>query len=182
MEENLETLEADTDVAHVDTAEGEENQVDTSDTTSAALTLEEINSLTRRTYASLEEARKGIDNLARTVGKKEIQTPVADPQLVEKISTLEKQVKEATFYAEHPDLKPHKDVLSKFGDPEAALQDPVVQKVIEAVKAREESSEELKSNARIAQVSSDYQTEFQKAEASGDWSKVLEMKGLKPKV
>lgn len=181
MEDENQTLEANpgeelTDAA---SAEGTQNDV-VSQTAAPALSLEEINALTGHRYQTVDDARKGLDNLKRMVGKKEIVKEVTDPTLVETVKSLQHQVTEATFYTEHPDLKAHKDILSKFGNPYEAIKDPVVQKVVNAVKASEEK-ETLQSNSRINQPvsSADFEKDLESVKQTGDWVGLLKKhKGL----
>jgi hypothetical protein len=179
MDENNQTLETHPGEQLTDagSAEGTQNVVveQTTLLTTPTLSLDEINSLTGHRYANVDEARKGLDNLKRAVGQKEIVREVTPADLVQKVASLEAQVAEANFYTEHPELKAHKDILSKFGNPYEAIKDPVIQKVVEAVKAREESEDfKLKSNSRIAAPqSSDYQQDFEKAQNSGNWAEFL---------
>lgn len=174
MEDDNQTLEANPGVDDVATAEGSQND-DSAQTASTpeALSLDDINTLTGHRYDSIDKAREGLVNMKKAIGKKEIVKEVVPGSLVAEVQSLKAQVAEASFYTEHPDLKPHREILSKFGNPYDAIKDPVVQKVVEAVKAREES-ETLKSNSRIAQVSSDYQTDFSEAERTGNWIPFLE--------
>ncbi len=170
MEDENQTLEANPETEqNVPAAEGTQNDVVPMTTTPDALTLADINALTKHNYSSIDEARKGLENLRVAIGKKEI--PVADPSLVSQVQSLTQQVKETSFYAEHPELKPHKDFLSKFGDPEVALKDPVVKKAIDAL-SREET-ESLKSNPRIAQVNTNQVADFEKAKSTGIWTDYL---------
>jgi len=176
MEDENQTLEANpseevqAQPENVPSVEGTQNDVNPQTTTpSDALTLAEINALTKHSYSNIDEARKGLENLRKAVGQKEI--PVQDPNLLTEVETLKRQVKESSFYAEHPELKPHKDFLAKFGDPEVALKDPVVKKAVDAL-SREESSS-LKSNPRIAQVNTSYQEDFEKAKTTGQWTEFL---------
>lgn len=183
MDNEEQTLDSNPGDELIDAAssEGVEN-VDTVPTATPALTLDEINSLTGHRYQTIDEAKKGLDNLKRAVGKKEIVKEVVPSSLAEEVNQLKAQVAESNFYTEHPDLKPVKDVISKFGpNPYEAVKDPVVQKVIDAVKAREDS-ESLKSTPKINQVSADYQSDFETAQATGNWAEFLaKHKGVRPK-
>lgn len=174
MEEDIQTLEANPDVSgteNVSTAEGTQNDVGPNTTTPEdSLTVTEINALTKHNYSNVGEVRKGLEHLRMAVGKKEI--PVADPTLVEQVQTLQKEVRETNFYATHPEMKPHKDFLAKFGDPEAAIKDPVVKRALDAL-SREESESSLKSNPTIAQVNTGYQEDFARAKATGQWTGFL---------
>ena len=187
MNEEYQTLEANPGDELNDAASSEGTQNDdavlTATPTDQALTLEEINQLTGHRYQTIDDARKGIDNLKRLVGKKEVVKEIADPSLVETVKTLQKQVTEATFYTEHPELKPVKDFLSKFDNPAEAIKDPVIKKAVEALQAREDqnNSEKLRSNSRIASTSSDYQKDLEEAQASGNWGPFLaKHKGIDP--
>lgn len=173
MENEEQTLNTnpETESLSAPAAEGEEN-VEVAQTATPALTLEEINQLTGHRYQSVEDARKGLDNLKRAVGKKEIVKEVVDPNLKQEVEILKAQVRDATFYTENPELKPHKEIIAKFGDPYQAIKDPVVQKVLDAVKAREET-EDLKSSPRIASTNSDYAADMKKAKETGNWSEFM---------
>ncbi len=166
MEYENQTLETDPGVSgteNVSTSEGTQNDAGTQ-TAAPALTLEEINALTKHSYSSVDEARKGISNLTSLVGKKEVVKEVASPQ-------LEQKVKELEFYLEHPDLKAHKDVISALGpNPYEVIKDPVKQKVLNAVKASEEK-ETLQSNPRINQPTSsaDFDKDLESVKQTGDW-------------
>lgn len=183
MEEDLQTLEPnpETESLSAPAAEGVQNEVAPQTAQPATLSLEEINALTSHRYSNIEEAKKGLLNLKKAVGAKEV--PVQDPSLVEQVKLLKKTVEETNFYAEHPELKQHRDVIAKFGDPNTAINDPVVKKVLSALN-REEPGPDLQSSPRIAATDSDYQAKFERAKATGNWTEVMAAKGygVKPQV
>ena len=165
MEDENQTLETDPGVSgteNVSTAEGTQNDV-VSQTAAPTLSLEEINSLTGHNYQTVDEAKKGIDNLKRMVGKKEIIKEVSNPHLEQKVQELE-------FFLEHPELKPHKGLISKWGNPNDAIKDPEFQKVLNAVKASEDK-ETLQSNPRINQPASsaDFERDLESTAKDGNW-------------
>lgn len=161
MSEQNQTLTPDPSAAtNVPAVEGQQNDAANHNNT-AALTLEEVNSLTKHNYANLDEARKGIDNLARAIGAKEVVVEKAPAEL----ETLKSQLAEMSFYSENPELKEFKPFLSKFGNPSEAVKDPEVQKAITALKASaefESNRSVLNSNSRIAQPKQDdYQKDLE---------------------
>ena len=168
MENEYQTLETDPGTeTNVDAAESTQND-EVAQTAAPALSLEEINALTRRNYQSVEDARKGITNLVSTVGKKEVVKEVVkdNPQ-------LERKVQELEFYLEHPELKPHKELLSRFGNPNEAIKDPVVQKVLKAVEASADK-ETLQTNSRITHVQSgDLVKDVESLKNTGDYVGLL---------
>ncbi len=141
-------------------------------TTTPALSLEEINSLTGHKYSNLDDAKKGLVNLKSAVGKKEI--PVDNPALVKQVKTLE-------FFLEHPEYKDAKSLITKFGDdPNEVIKDPVFQqayKGIQAVVETEKQKTTITSTSRVATPPSDEaQKAFKAAQDSGlpeDWGSVI---------
>jgi hypothetical protein len=170
MEEEYQTLEADPGTeTNVDAAESTQNDA-APQTAAPGLSLEKINALTGHNYRTVEDAEKGIDNLKRLVGSKEVVKEVASPH-------LERKVQELEFYLEHPELKPYKELVSKFGNPQDAIKDPLFEKVLKSVKASEEK-ETLNSNSRITQPNVNIDQELASVKQTGDWVSLLKKKGI----
>jgi hypothetical protein len=111
-----------------------------------------------------------------TIVENPVETPAAAPAPATNQPQLDevmKTVKDLSFYTEHPELKPYKDVISAMGsDPEKVVESEVFKKVIEPLKSRDEadaSKSVLHSTSRVADVSPDYQEDMDKAIKSGNW-------------
>lgn len=142
---------------------------------------------TGRDYSTDEDAYNGLQETYKYVSKK------TEPQIVEKVvipdnvvselQTLKQQLKESNFYADHPELKAHKDLLKKFGDPEEAVKDPVVKSLLDIVKAHGESENQksvLNSNRIAGSPGSDYESDLKSARESGNWADFMQKhKGVK---
>lgn len=179
---NPQTLEANpgADAANVPAAEGGQNVVAKPNNT-PALTLEQINAITKHSYASLDEATKGLENLVSFTGKK-VESAQADPA---KVQELERSLRETNFYLENPQYKNHRSFLAKFGDPSEAIKDPEISKALQAMSvATENTNISLQTNSRIAQPSPDAQKAFDQAletarnNGTANWTEVLKAKGI----
>lgn len=161
MSEPTQSLNPDPSAAtNVPAVEGQQNDAAKPNNT-AALSLDEVNTLTGRQYANLDEAKKGIENLSSFVGKKEVVVEKAPAE----VEQLKAQLAEMSFYQDNPELKEFKPFLSKFGNPSEAVKDPEVQKAITAIKASAETDSNrsvLNSNSRIvAPKTDDYQKDLE---------------------
>lgn len=172
MDENLQTLESNPGVEqNVPTAEGVQNVTPTP--TPPALSLEEINTITKHSYSDINEARKGLENLVSFTGKK-IESVPSTPQGIEE---LQKKVAEMEFYDSHPEYKEFKGFLAKFGNPQQAVSDPEVQKALNAMKTggAETQTSVLNTNNRIGTPAvSDYQSDLEKAQNTGNWIEFMQ--------
>lgn len=115
-----------------------------------------VKQATGREYSTDEAALEGIKNTYQMVGKKVepqvIEKTIVPEEVVREVETLKKEVKVSQFYADHPEYKEVKEVISKFGgDPEQVIADPIFKKTYDALKAANENQNKpaLSSNARI---------------------------------
>lgn len=126
-------------------------------------------------YGKLKPLVEKLGGVEAVIKKMEEEQVVTTTEPVKQDSTqvdeLTRTVKEMAFYNDHPELKPYKDVISAMGsDPNEVVQSEVFKKVYEPLKSRDESNTEksvLHSNSRLAEVTSDYAKDFQKAQADG---------------
>lgn len=169
------------DAGDVAAAVGTEN-VSQTDAQLAALSVEEINALTGRKYATKEDALAGIKETFSFVGKK-VETPVVSaPTLNEPTASdndLARQVKEMQFFNDNPDYNnaDAKELIKRFGgDPEEVVKDPTFIKAFKAIQSVSEndtSESVMRSNSRQGSSSSDYQSDMDKAIATGDWASFM---------
>jgi hypothetical protein len=141
------------------------------------LSLEEINSLTGRTYNDLQAAKAGLQNLASFVGKKVesqvIEKTVTDPEIASKVTTLEKQLQETMFYSQNPDYNndDFKNMVALSGkSPAELVQTPQFKEQYAKIKAYneiEKSKSVLQSNSRLGQVTDKF-TQAKEAVQSGN--------------
>src|ERR1051326_8567438 len=141
------------------------------------LSLEEINSLTGRTYNDLQAAKAGLQNLASFVGKKVesqvIEKTVTDPEIASKVTTLEKQLQETMFYSQNPDFNndDFKNMVALSGkSPAELVQTPQFKEQYAKIKAYneiEKSKSALQSNSRLGQVTDKF-TQAKEAVQSGN--------------
>jgi hypothetical protein len=120
-------------------------------------------------FPSDEAALKAVKDTFSYVGKAGQEKAELEKQLAElktqvglgadinkKISGLEKQVKDAGFYMEHPELKPYANLINKFGDdPATVIQQEDFKEVITKLQEHaktEQSKSVLQSNPRLGQV------------------------------
>lgn len=113
------------------------------------------------------------------------EVPQTPDDLANTVKSLNDKLTASEFYAEHPEYKEHKDLISQLGgNPADVVESEVFKsvyaKIGKASESEEDSKSVLQSNQRIAGDTSntDYVKEVQKAEQTGDWTKVLEMKGV----
>lgn len=176
MEENL---------PYDDTLAGGEQNVPLADGSEAvseveALGLSELNQLTGKNFPTKEAALKSIKDTFSYVGQvgqlknelAQVKAAVANPTDVNsKLQSLETQLKEASFYAEHPEYKDVKSLIQKFGsDPAQVVADPDFQKAYTAIKTSaelEQSKSVLQSNPRLGQVT-DKLTQAREAQQAGN--------------
>lgn len=145
-----------------------DTQSDGTETASAAGEVTSIKDVLGKTlgkeFNSDEAALKSVKDTFKYVGMKEEQIAQkikADLEakfagVPEKLSQLEKQQKEGNFYAEHPEYKPYRDVVSKYGDdPEKVIADTNFQEVFSKIKAYDENANSksvIHSNTRLGVV------------------------------
>jgi len=152
-------------------SEGSEND-------SKGLTLEEINAITKRNYSDLETAKAGLANLTSFVGKKVepqvVEKTVADPELSNKVSSLEQQLKETMFYAQNPDYNndDFKNMVALSGkSPADLVSAPGFKEQYEKIKAYneiEKSKSVLQSNSRLGQVTDKFTQAKEALQAGND--------------
>jgi hypothetical protein len=130
----------------------------TENAASAASLKDVVKSATGREYATDEDALKGIQETYKAVTARHEPAPMqTQPQVQDAAMTavndLRQQLKVSDFYANHPEYKDVKGIISKFGnDPEQVITDPEFVKTFNALKMASESQNKstLSSNARIA--------------------------------
>lgn len=137
----------------VETATNPESTADVSN-----LSLEDLNKALGKDFKTKDAALSSLREAQRTLSQKQQELA----QLKEtggsddRIAALEKEVHNANFYSEHPELKPYKAVISSLGsDPEAVLADPQKKEVLDKLIAHDEADKSksvLMSNPRLGQV------------------------------
>lgn len=175
-----------TDVNDVVTPVGDEN-VGTSD----ALTLEEINSTLGRNYADKPTALKALQETFSFVGKKAADiapattaaptTPTSDngDATAKALADIQKQLKTSQFYENNPEYNTPeaKELINSFGgEPEEVIAKDIFKKALKAIQTEstnDKSQTVMRSNARVAAPDSDYQTDFEAAQVSGNWAGFL---------
>lgn len=113
-------------------------------------------------YGSQDKLIQALNSMTE---EKQVEQPVQPAEappapindgLVDEVSALKAQVNEANFYAENPNLKPYKAVISKLGsDPSAVMADEGNKAIIDKMVAHDEmenSKSVLQSNSRLGAV------------------------------
>jgi hypothetical protein len=146
----------------------------------AELSLKELNETLGKDFPTKEAALKSIKDTVSYTGKRkediiaEYKKQAGDSELASKVSTLENMLLEANFYAENPQYKPYKDVITKFGgNPAEVIKDPVFQSTFKKASAfdeTEKSKSVLHSNPRLGRIT-DKITEAKTALSDGDSQK-----------
>ena len=146
----------------------------------AEMSLKEINEALGKNFTDKETALKSIKDTYSYTGKRkediisEYKKQAGDSELASKVSSLENMLRDANFYAENPQYKPYKDVISKFGgNPEEVIKDSVFQSTFKKASAYDETEKSksvLHSNPRLGKIT-DKITEAKTAMASGDSAK-----------
>jgi hypothetical protein len=171
------------DVNDVVTPVGNEN-VSQSD----ALTLEEINQTLGRNYADKPTALKALKETFSFVGKKAddiapaitaAPTTSTDDATAKALADIQKQLKTSQFYENNPEYNTPeaKELINSFGgEPEEVIQKDIFKKALKAIQSEsvtDKSQSVMRSNSRVAATDSDYQTDFEAAQASGNWAGFL---------
>lgn len=136
-----------------------------------ALTLDELNAFTGKSFPTKESALKSIKDTYKAVVQRPAQVPQVDPNRFVSRSEFE----EATFYASNPDYKAHSELISalakKSGKPlHEVVQMDSFKTVFEKVKAAdaiEQSKSVLQTNPRLGHVT-DKITQAREALKTGD--------------
>lgn len=137
-----------------------------------ALTLDELNAYTGKSFPSKDSALKSIkDTYKAVVQRPQPQVPQVDPNLFVSRSEFE----EATFYASNPDYKTHSELISALAEKSGKPLHEVVQMdsfktvydKVKAADAIEQSKSVLQTNPRLGHVT-DKITQAREALKSGD--------------
>ena len=128
---------------------------------------EVIGGTLNREFKTDEDALKAIKETQDFVGKrdedirKEIKASYTEKTeeaqaTVERLAKLEAEVKNSSFYNDHPEYKEHKDLIAKFGEnPSEVIASDDFKKVYEPLKAyqeNEQSKSVLHSNPRLGKA------------------------------
>ena len=136
-----------------------------------AITLAEIEATLGKKFPTKEAALKSWKDTNSFVGQKVAPQPMVPPDVLSKVESLEQTVRETSFYAEHPEYKGVKDLISSLGkNPEEVVNTDVFKKAYTAMKASEDSEKSksvLHSNPRLGQVT-DKMTQAQEAAKAGN--------------
>ena len=144
------------------------------------MSLKEINEVLGKNFTDKETALKSIKDTYSYTGKRkediinEYKKTEGNNELASKVSSLENMLRDANFYAENPQYKPYKDVISKFGgNPEEVIKDSVFQSTFKKASAYDETEKSksvLHSNPRLGRIT-DKITEAKEAIKAGDSAK-----------
>jgi len=141
-----------------------------------SLTLSELNSYLGKNFPSKEAALKSVKDTFSYVGSvgqlknqvDKLQQSQANPQELQQMAN---RLTETEFYLEHPEYKPYRDVVRKFGsDPAEAVKDPTFQQTFEALKAKddaEKSKSVVHSSPRLGQAT-DSLSQAKEAQKAGN--------------
>ena len=134
------------DAAHVTAADGNA-------AVAPALTLAELNSTLGKDFKDVPTALKALKDTQSYVGKKIVaDTPAPDNSLKSEVDSLKEQV----FYANHPELKGHEQIIKAMGsNPAEVVGSDAFKTYFEKAKVADEvtnSKSVLSSNARLSQV------------------------------
>ncbi len=115
----------------------------------------------------LGQEKKALEAKLKSAGTNE----QATGEITQKIETLEKVLGESQFYADNPEYKPYKNIISKFGDkPAEAVKSEEFKNVYSKVKAYDDSENTksvLQSNPRLGKVT-DKMTQAREAIKAGN--------------
>ncbi len=147
------------------------------------LTLEELNKSLGKEFPDIETAVKSVKDTYSYIGKKKddvkrevIESVKDDPNYMTK-TEYEKE----RFFDKNPDYKPFKELLGD--NPSEKIKDEAVGSVIsDAIEHRKTQGNKsvIHSNARVADQSSDYAKDRERAYQTGNWAEFLEKhKGIK---
>jgi len=161
---------------NVPAAEGTENvsEVD-------GLTLEELSALSGRTFPSKDAALKAIKDTFSYVGKlgqevkqlKQQVAPSVQPpaELIQKVESLERVVNETSFYKDHPEYEPYKDLIASMGaEPRKVVESQTFKTYFEKARTADQftqSKSVLHTNPRLGQVT-DKLSRAREAQKAGD--------------
>lgn len=158
-----------------------------------ALTLEEINSTLGRNYADKPTALKALKETFSFVGKKADEaadaaataptTTASDTAnadaTAQALADIQKELKTNKFYVNNPDYNTPeaKELIESFGgEPEEVIQKDIFKKALKAIQSEsvnDKSQTVMRSNSRVAATDSDYQTDFDSAQKTGNWAAFL---------
>lgn len=141
------------------TPQGEGTSVVNGDAQVESLSLDELNKLTGSTYKTVEDAKKGIQNLRSFVGAKE-------EKVIEKVVNTgefitKEQYEQDVFYSKHEDLVPYKDIINarakelKLTPWDAVEKDNSLKDTISKLRVADETEKAksvLMSSPRLGQV------------------------------
>lgn len=176
------------DVDDVATAAGAENVLQPD-----ALTLDEINSTLGRNYADKPTALKALKETFSFVGKKADEpAKAAEPAptttapdtanadaTAKALADIQQELKTNKFYVNNPEYNTPeaKELIESFGgEPEEVIAKDIFKKALKAIQSEsvnDKSQSVMRSNSRVAATDSDYQTDFDSAQESGNWAAFL---------
>lgn len=156
-----------------------------------ALTLAEINSTLGRSYSDKETALEALKETFSFVGKKVETTPQPttasseEADLSDTVAAMQQQMNFNQFLLDNPEYNTPegKELIKSFGgDAEEVVKRDIFKKAFKAIQSEstyDKSQSVLPSNSRVGQTNSDYQADFEAAQASGNWAPFLaKHKGL----
>lgn len=157
----------------------ESGQKDAASDTPKDLDLDKLKDITGREFKDEEDFTKHYKNLSSYVGKKvdaeeKVEEESKDePDLADKIASLENRYVEKEFLDDNPDAKSHIDLVKAVSEKEdiplGKAWDTKVKDLAEAKKAREEESEiGVKSKNRLSPTESKRVNSLAKKVAEGD--------------
>lgn len=182
-----------TDSITDETLTGEAQDVPSSDGQAAespvvapeGITLKEIEQSLGKKFPNKEAALKSWKDTLSYIGRPKEAPVQAGDDVANEVASIKQQLQVTQFYADNPEYnsKEVKEIIAELGgNPEAVVNTKAFKIAFEAIKSRNEadsSKSVLHSNSRVAAVSSDYQADLEKAQASGDWAEFLaKHKGL----
>lgn len=152
--------------------EGQPTEVDTQGTDSRAsgLSLEDLNKALGKDFKDAESALKSLKDTQDFVGEKgqklkEAEEKLANAEvgskeateLAKKVEALEKQAKEAQFFADNPDMNnpQTRKLLEKFGDPYEAINNEDFKSINDPILAYNKANQSrsiIHKNSRLGQV------------------------------
>jgi hypothetical protein len=172
-----------------ETLPGEAQDVPSSDGVAAespvvepeAITLAEIEKTLGKKFPNKEAALKSWKDTYSYVGTKtpkEATVQASDPVLAQ-LNAVQEQLKVTQFYNDNPEFNTYeaKELIAELGgNPETVVNTKAFQLAFKSIQSTNDegsSKSVLHSNSRVAAVSSDYQQDFEKAQASGNWAEFM---------
>lgn len=114
--------------------------------------------------------------------------PQTDPDVLKRLTHVERTLAENDFLRANPDYTPHMDFIrafaeSKGGNPFEAVKDEKFKSALDLLVAKDKETKAgkesiLESGPRVAPTSPEYQAAFAEARKTGNWATVLRLKGV----